>query len=50
RPIEQAAGILTTSKEEAAAREFLKYLAGDESAGLLKKYGFGKGAVPGPGR
>ncbi|MBI5885154.1 MAG: molybdate ABC transporter substrate-binding protein [Deltaproteobacteria bacterium] len=50
RPIEQAAGILTTSKEEAAAREFLKYLAGDESAGILKKYGFGKGAVPGPGR
>lgn len=50
KPIEQAAGILTTSKEQAGAREFLKYLAGEESAGILKKYGFGKGAVPGPGR
>lgn len=42
RPIEQAAGILKTSGEQTAAREFLKYLAGGKSAGILKRYGFGE--------
>lgn len=41
-PIEQAAGVLTTSKEQEAAREFLRYLSGDNSAKILKRYGFGE--------
>lgn len=41
-PIEQAAGILMASKEQGAAREFLKYLSGTRSAAILKRYGFGE--------
>lgn len=42
RPIEQAAGILKSSGEQTAAREFLKYLNGAQSAQILKRYGFGE--------
>ena len=42
RPIEQAAGVLKASKEQAAAVEFIKYLSGPRSAAILKRYGFGE--------
>lgn len=42
RPIEQAAGILKSSEEQGAAKEFLRYLGGADSATILEQYGFGE--------
>lgn len=41
KPIEQAAGVLKTSKEAATAMKFVRYLTGEQGVEILKKYGFG---------
>ncbi|MBW7957537.1 MAG: molybdate ABC transporter substrate-binding protein [Deltaproteobacteria bacterium] len=39
-PIEQAAAVVSTSKEAKAARDFIKFVKGPKGALIMKKYGF----------
>lgn len=39
-PIDQAAAVVSTSKEAKAAREFIKFVNGPKGAPIMKKYGF----------
>jgi molybdate transport system substrate-binding protein len=39
-PIEQAAAVVSTSKEARAARDFIKFVKGPKGAPIMKKYGF----------
>jgi molybdate transport system substrate-binding protein len=40
KPISQAAGVVSSSKEKDAARAFIKFVNGPKGAPIMKKYGF----------
>ncbi len=40
RPIDQAAAVVAASREERAAREFIKFVNGPEGRPVMEKYGF----------
>ncbi|MBI2400078.1 MAG: molybdate ABC transporter substrate-binding protein [Deltaproteobacteria bacterium] len=40
KPISQAAGVVSSSKEKEAARKFIKFVNGPKGAPIMKKYGF----------
>jgi molybdate transport system substrate-binding protein len=40
KPIEQAAGIVTDSKEQKSARDFMHFLAGTEGRAIFKRFGY----------
>ncbi|OGP18725.1 MAG: molybdate ABC transporter substrate-binding protein [Deltaproteobacteria bacterium GWA2_55_10] len=40
RPIDQAAAVVATSKEERIARDFIKYVNGPKGTPVMEKYGF----------
>lgn len=46
RPISQAAGVVSSSKEAEAARSFIKFVTGPKGSSIMKKYGF----LPPPAR